>query len=406
MSPNCIVIYPAEFTLKGHNRRQFEARLRTDLERRLNAAGILAPIRGGHDRLHCNPPLAQLEAALERARDTPGIARLAAAIQLPPVAASGAEGIALLETALLSLARATPATGRRYAVRVRRSDKRLAATSIELERRFGAAIAAGSDWQHVDLRQPDTTFHVDVHPRASYVYCAPLRGAGGLPVGSADPLLALLSGGHDSPVAACLMARRGSPVELVHFAAAHVERERVAENLVARIGAQLSRHLGRTRLHILPSTYFDLALSGPPSGFEVLLLRRFMARAAAHLALRHGAGGIVTGDSLSQVASQTLANMASMDAAIDLPILRPLVGLDKQQIITIAREIGTFELSSQPYKDCCALLSREPRTRSVPARLAELEALRLADYPALLQRTLDDALVLELEDGRLSVAPP
>ncbi|MDY6813887.1 MAG: THUMP domain-containing protein [Pseudomonadota bacterium] len=405
MSPNCIVIYPAEFTLKGHNRRLFEARLRADLERRLGAAGIFVPVRGGHDRLHCNPPPAQLEAALERARHTPGIARLATAIQLPPTAGHP-DGLAPLEAALLALARERPAAGRRYAVRVRRSDKRIAATSIELERRFGAAIAAGSDWQHVDLRQPDITFHVDVHPRASYVYCEPLPGAGGLPVGSADPLIALLSGGHDSPVAACLLARRGSPVELVHFAAAHVERARVAENLVARIGARLSRHLGRTRLHILPSTYFDLALSGPPSGVEVLLLRRFMARAAAHLALRHGAGGIVTGDSLSQVASQTLANMASMDAAVELPILRPLIGLDKQQIIALAREIGTFELSAQPYKDCCALLGREPRTRSVPARLAELEALRLADYPALLQRTLNDALVIELEDGRLSVAPP
>lgn len=406
MSPNCIVIYPAEFTLKGHNRRQFEARLRADLERRLGAAGIHTPVRGGHDRLHCNPPPGQLETALERARTTPGIARVAVAIQLPPAATSESDGIAPLEAALLALAQATPAGGRRYAVRVRRSDKRIAATSIELERRFGAAIAAGSDWQHVDLRQPDTTFHVDVHPRASYVYCAPLPGAGGLPVGSADPLIALLSGGHDSPVAACLLARRGSRVELVHFAAAHVERERVAENLVVRIGARLSRHLGRTRLHILPSTYFDLALSGPPTGFEVLLLRRFMARAAAHLALRHGAGGIVTGDSLSQVASQTLANVASMDAAVDLPILRPLIGLDKQQIIAIARAIGTFELSSQPYKDCCALIGRDPRTRSVPARLAELEAWRLGDYPNVLQRTLDDALVLELEDGHVSVAPP
>jgi thiamine biosynthesis protein ThiI len=216
-----------------------------------------------------------------------------------------------------------------------------------------------------------------------------------LPVSSAGRVLTLLSGGIDPPVAAWLMAKRGCRVDLIHFTAASLQLEEAQDYKVTLLARILNRYTLHSRLFLVPYTYFDLALMRTKVDYELVLFRRFMARVAEKLADRLKAQALVTGDNLSQVASQTLSNLASTSQAIAMPILRPLIGFDKEEIMSLARRIGTYDLSIEPYKDCCAIIARHPRTRSRHDRLAAIEARAFPDYDKLIEQTLADAVCVE-----------
>jgi len=402
---NTILIHYGEIALKGRNRPDFQRQLRRNVVRRLGLAGGDWSVCHAHDHLYVaipSTPPAELEPALDALAEVSGVVWYAPALGLSPEESGQTArslDLPLSERHMVALARAHAARGRRFAVRVHRADKRVPCTSAELERRLGAAIIRDTDWRTVDLTRPDVTFNLDLQSEGAYVYAGRRRGPGGLPVGSAGRVLALLSGGLDSPVAASLAAKRGCAVDFIHFAASALHYHRAPEYKIARIVRHLSRRTLRSRLYLVPYTHFDVALLGQRTAYELVIFRRFMAATAAALAPRIGAQALVTGDNLGQVASQTLENIASFSRAVELPVLRPLITYDKQEIVDTARRIGTYDLSIEPYKDCCAIISRHPRTRSRHETLAALEHELLPDYAERVQRTLDEALVLEYECG-------
>jgi len=408
--PARIVLHCPEITLKGRNQGEFQQRLRDNVVHRLRGAGLPWRVRPARGRLYVDIPSDAgdaVTAALAALAEVPGVDTLAAARWLRP-SLTGQHGDApdwdLVEAAVVAAAREAYRPDATFAVRVNRVDKRLATTSQTLERRLGDAVRRDTDWERVRLKHPDRTFHVDVYPDGMYCYADKRPGPGGLPVGASGRVLALLSGGIDSPVAAYLAAKRGCAVDFLHLSASAAPGPDAAGSVVARLAARVSRYSLRSRLWLAPYVHFDLALPGDRTGYELVLFRRFMARVAERLARRIGAQALVTGDSLGQVASQTLENLVSGSRSVSLPLLRPLLGFNKQEIIELSRRIGTYETSIEPYKDCCALLSRKPRTRSRHEDLEALERELLPDYEGLLDRTLADAARLELDSGRVAAA--
>jgi thiamine biosynthesis protein ThiI len=403
-SPNLIAVHSAELILKGRNRGRFEQRLQRQINVRLARAGLYWPASRWAGRLmvRIGPERQRLDDALAVLGEIPGIAAYFPMMTFAPEEA-GCDDAALLagpvNAALLDLARREYRVGARFAVRVARHDPASGISTQALERAWGSAILHETPWEGVNLSAPDCRFNVAVYPNHVRLYGRREAGLGGLPVGSSGRVLALLSGGIDSPVAAFLMARRGCQIECLHFSANFVDRDRAAETPVGRLARRLSRYTQGLSLHVAPYVAFDLALAGPRDGYELMLFRRFMLRTAETLARKRRANALVAGDSLSQVASQTMENLAALDAVATLPVFRPLIGLNKQEIVARARRIGTYETSIEPYKDCCALIGRHPRTRARAERLAALEAERIGDYDALVAATLAETVTLRFEAG-------
>ncbi len=399
-TPDRLLVHYAEIGIKGQNRPRFAELLRQNIEHRLRRAGAAARARLTHDGLYVEiPPGAELERLVTAVAQVPGIAWFAPAYSFPRPAAGWSEtDVQRLEAALVALARAK-APEPTFKVRVKRSDKRFPLNSSELARRFGAAIIAGSGWSKVNLESPDRVFGVHIAREAAYLFTDRVEGIGGLPVGASGRVLALLSGGIDSPVAAYLMAKRGCRVDFLHVAATRIDQESVAASPVAELARLLSRYTLRSRLFVVPSARFDIGLLQRRSAYEQVLFRRFAARVAERLARRLGAPALVAGDSLGQVASQTLKNMVTMSAAVELPILRPLLAYDKREIIDLARAIGTYETSIRPYKDCCSLLSPQPRTASRHEEVSALESELFPDYGVLVEQTLTEAICFTFDCG-------
>jgi len=405
--PDRIAVHYAELTLKGRNRASFETRLAREVQARLKRLGLSWPVerRAGRMAIRIQDRPDSLPQVLEALGKVPGIATYFPARLFPWDEAGNS--VTALETgpvaaALFELAAQEHVAGGRFAVRViRHGDAPHHISTRALERSLGAKILQDTAWEGVNLDRPDCRFRLDLEADGVQLSASRLPGLGGMPVGSAGRTLCLLSGGIDSPVAAFLMARRGCRVHCLHFSANYLDRDQGEHTPVGRLAQRLSGYTTSLRLSIAPYVPFDLAMSGPRTGYELILFRRFMLRTAQRLARHQHIESLVTGDSLSQVASQTMENIAALDDAVELPVFRPLIGFNKQEIISWARKIGTYETSIEPYKDCCALVSRGPKTRARAERLRALEVERIADYDALVNRVLAETTTLHFELGEL-----
>src|SRR5690625_239569 len=273
---NRITITYGERTRKAGKRRDFERRLGDNIRQRLQSAGIDWRVEQRHQRTFVHVPEAgteQLASVLQILAEIPGIASLAPTVFLSAehTGQPSSLNVELIEQQIVAMASARYAPDKTFAVRVNRADKRVPVKSEQLARELGAAIFRETPWNKVNLSQPDVQFDVDIYEEGCYCYTDKRRGAGGLPVGTSGRVMALLSSGIDSPVAAYLMARRGCEVDFVHFTATRVQQARADDELVARIAQQLSRYTLRSRLYLLPYTHFDMALMGHNSGFDVIL---------------------------------------------------------------------------------------------------------------------------------------
>lgn len=261
-----------------------------------------------------------------------------------------------------------------FAVRCKRSDKRFPFTSEEVARRLGGFIQARTGW-NVDLGNPELTFHVLLQRDGIYVYHDRFPGPGGLPVGISGRVLVLLSGGIDSPVSAYLSLKRGTRVHFVHFHSAPYTSDasvRKAEELVAI----LNRHQRSSKIAVVPFGDCQREIVARCNErLRVILYRRMMLRVAERIARRWRCHALVTGESLNQVASQTLENLAAIERVAHMPVLRPLIGMDKQEIVDLAERAGTYELSIMPHADCCSYLQpAHPATRTTPQACDDAEA--------------------------------
>ncbi len=369
----CVLLKVGEIVLKGGNRQYFERLLQANLRRALrdldtpvrlwNRNGLIV-LRLAAEHGHAAGPAAEaaMDTIAERVRDVMGIARVCRAVRVP----KDAELAAATAVAL--------AAGRAgsFAVRARRRDKRFPVTSAELAERIGAQVQQAYGYP-VDLKHPDLTIFVEVDHHEVFVYTDASAGQGGLPVGMSGRALVLMSGGIDSPVAAYRMMRRGLRCDFLHFSGMPLTGP---ESVYKAYGLmyQLDRFQCDSRLWVVAfgKTQQKLASSGA-SRLQIVAQRRLMLKTGEVLARRLGAAALVTGDSLGQVSSQTLTNLTALDDAVTLPILRPLIGLDKLEIMAEARRIRTLALSELPDQDCCTLLT--PRQVETRARIDDLRRL-------------------------------
>ncbi|HLU99735.1 MAG TPA: tRNA uracil 4-sulfurtransferase ThiI [Acidobacteriota bacterium] len=379
------LVHYGELGLKGRNRPQFEERLVANI--RYQHPGTTVERRNG--RLVVTSPR---EIDLSNVF---GIAWWAPArlIESDPKR---------IEEEVLEEARRYASTASSFAVRVNRPYKEFPMKTPEIERWLGSRVQELTNLP-VNLTHPDLTFHLEITGRTTFLHTRRNPGIRGLPVGVSGRLVGLFSGGVDSVVATYMMARRGAKVELVHFYALH-DPQIVHEEKVGELVRLLSHFIPRLRIHYFPYHRFQvtgLAISGPLQRQELVVFRRFMVRVAQKLAQQRKAPGLFTGDSLGQVASQTLPNLRAMDDIAELSIFRPLCGMDKEEIIDYARRIGLFEAATKPYKDCCSLIARNPATVARMSQVLEIE--KLIGIDELVERTLEERTTYDVspEDQQL-----
>ena len=262
-----------------------------------------------------------------------------------------------------------------FKVEAKRSDKRFPLTSIQLSQYVGGELAEAYPQCRVDVHEPELTVHVEVRDLAAYVHAAPTPGAGGMPVGSNGVGVTLLSGGIDSPVSTYMIAKRGVRLIPVHFFSFPYTSQQ-AKDKVVELAELLTAYCGRMTIEVVPFTHIQEEIRDKcPEEYFTLIMRRFMMRIAQRIAEANGARAIVTGENLGQVASQTMEAMASTQAVTELPVLQPLIGMDKEEIVRIARKIGTFETSILPYEDCCTVFTpKHPKTKPKLHEVAEIES--------------------------------
>jgi len=276
-----------------------------------------------------------------------------------------------------------------FKVESKRSDKSFPYNSIQISQEIGGRLAEAYPDVPVDVHEPDYTVGVEVRDYAAYIHGPSVPGAGGLPTGTGGRAAALLSGGIDSPVAAYMIAKRGVEIECVHFFSYPYTSERAKEK-VLELARLLTKYCGRMTVDIVGFTEIQEAIRDHcREEYFTIVMRRFMMRLAERVGREHGDGCIVTGENLGQVASQTMAAMAVTGSVVELPIFCPLIGMDKNEIVEIARKIGTMDTSILPYEDCCTVFTpKHPKTRPVP-ELVEAEERKL-DVEGLMARALEN----------------
>ncbi len=376
-----ILLKQGEIVLKGLNRSRFEGRLVSSVKRRLNRFGAFK-VYALQSTVYVEPQDdgCDMDGALEACRDVFGV------VSVSRAAACEKDKDAIFETAKAYLGDAV-AAAKSFKVESKRSDKRFPMTSIQLSQYVGGLLSDAYPDTAVDVHDPELTVSLEVRDLAAYVHGTPLPGAGGMPVGINGKAVSLLSGGIDSPVSTYMIAKRGVEIVPLHFFnfpyTSMLAKEKVEE--LARL---LARYCGRMDLKIVPFTRIQEQIREKcPEELFTLVMRRFMMRIAHRVALDSGCRAIVTGENLGQVASQTMEAMAVTGAVTDLPILRPVVGMDKEEIVTLARKIGTFDTSVLPYEDCCTVFTpKHPRTKP---RLDDLvRAERELDVVGLVEEAL------------------
>ena len=370
-----------EIVLKGGNRFQFENRLKTNVCRRLRSYGEFS-VRISQSTVFVEPLNEQcdLDGAWEAAHTIFGV------ISLCRCRPCEKELDAIFETVNAYLGDEL-LTAKSFKVESKRSDKRFPLNSIQLSQEIGGRIAERYPSLAVDVHHPDYTVYVEIRDHAAYVHGPADQGAGGLPTGVGGRAMVLLSGGIDSPVAGYMIAKRGVELEAVHFFSYPYTSE-LAKDKVLELARLMTRYCGRMTVNIVSFTEIQEAIrDNCPEEFFTLVMRRFMMMISERIARDHGCGCLVTGENLGQVASQTMEAMAVTGACVELPIFQPLIGMDKEEIVTIARRIGTMETSILPYEDCCTVFTpRHPKTKPTKAQVDR--ACAGLDFDALIERAL------------------
>ncbi len=364
-----ILLKLGEIVLKGLNRRSFEAKLMNNIKFRLQRIGEFKTYLM-QSTVYIEPAneFSDMDAAFEAMTKVFGIASVNRAAGCE----KDADAIAKLAIEYL---REDMLSAKSFKVEAKRSDKRFPMTSIQLSQHVGGELAEAYPECEVDVHNPELTVHVEIRDLAAYVHAAPTQGAGGMPVGSNGIGVTLLSGGIDSPVSTYMIAKRGVRLIPVHFFSFPYTSEQ-AKQKVVELAELLTAYCGRMTIEVVPFTHIQEEIRDKcPEEYFTLIMRRFMMRIAQRIAEANGAKAIVTGENLGQVASQTMEAMASTQAVTDLPVLQPLIGMDKEEIVRIARKIGTFETSILPYEDCCTVFTpKHPKTKPKLKEVAEVES--------------------------------
>jgi len=364
-----ILLKQGEVILKGQNRRIFEDKLRANIRRRLRNCGEFK-VYTAQSTIYVEPmgDDCDMEKAFEAMLKVFGI------VSVSRAAACEKDKDAIFETARAYLADDMKNAGS-FKVETKRADKAFPMTSIQLSQYVGGLMADEFPDTAVDVHNPELVVGLEIRDYAAYVHATPTPGAGGLPVGSNGRAVTLLSGGIDSPVASYMIAKRGVQVIPVHFFSFPYTSEQAKEKVI-ELARLLTGFCGRLTVEVVPFTRIQEEIrKNCPEEYFTLIMRRFMMRISEKVAMSNGCAALVTGENLGQVASQTMEAMRVTEECVSLPVMRPLIGMDKEEIVKLARKIGTFETSILPYEDCCTVFTpRHPKTRPTVEEVLEAEA--------------------------------
>lgn len=380
--PNEIILLKlGETALKGQNKRSFENRLMHSIRTRLGSENF--KVYAMQSTIYVEPKKeSDLDEAMEKLKKLFGVVYLMKAAVCPK------DEDEIAKTAIAYLGDELKKV-ESFAVKCKRADKSFHLNSPELSSFVGGEILKSGVCRKVSLTEPDFSVELEIRDRAAFVHSAPIKGAGGLPVGTAGAAISLLSGGIDSPVSSYMMAKRGLKIIPLHFFSFPYTSE-MAKEKVVRLAEIVAEYSDSKELLIVPFTKIQEAIKlKTPDAFGTILTRRFMMRIAERVALMYKAKGIVTGENLGQVASQTLEAMAAIQEVIKMPVLQPLCGMDKAEIVATAREIGSFETSILPYEDCCTVFTpKKPKTRPRLGEVRDAEAPLLDQMEELINEAI------------------
>lgn len=355
-----ILIKIGEIVLKGLNKRAFEDVLLKNLKNRLHKAGSF-DIKIAQSTISVSPKdeNADIELAAEIVGKTFGIATFSRAC-------TAKKNIEDIQQKAVEYLEETLEDAKTFKVEARRSDKKFPMTSPQISAQVGGYILEHFPHLKVDLRNPEVTVTVEIRDFSAYIRGGVIKGAGGIPVGTGGKAAILISGGIDSPVAAYMMAKRGVELTAVHFASPPYTSQR-AEEKVCKLLEIVSAYAGRMTMYTVPFTEIQRQIKDKcPEELFTIIMRRFMMEISQRIAEDKDCTALITGESLGQVASQTIHAIACTDIVCSMPVFRPLIGMDKDEIVSISRKIGTFETSIEPYEDCCTVFTpKHPRTRPI-----------------------------------------
>lgn len=389
MAKEVILLKLGEIALKGLNRRTFEDVLLKNIRRRLAGAGEFS-VSSRQSTIYVEPKNdeADMDLAEERCSKVFGIVGYTRA-------AVTEKDLASIREKAAEYLRETLEEAECFKVECKRSDKKFPYKSPEISAEVGGYLLERFPHLRVDVHHPDVTVRVEVREVGAYVHADAKPGAGGIPVGTGGKAAVLISGGLDSPVAAWTMAKRGVELTAIHFASPPYTSE-LAHEKVVRLLRRVSEYAGRIKMITVNFTKLQEEIRDKcQEDLGTVILRRFMLKAAERIAREEGCCALITGESLGQVASQTIQAIACTDAAVSMPVFRPLIGSDKSEIVKTAYQIDTYEISIEPYEDCCTIFTpKHPRTRPILHFVEDAE--KAIDGEALLEEALRDVRTTQI----------
>ncbi|SDY68581.1 tRNA uracil 4-sulfurtransferase ThiI [Thermoactinomyces sp. DSM 45892] len=397
MNVNCILLRYGELSLKGKNKKDFEERLVRNIRQKLERFDGMK-VSKHFGRLFIELGDHPADPIIEECKDIFGLVGFSPALRVQT-------DLTVIKEAALHLLQSQGDHVKTFKVGCKRADKRFPIGSQEMNQLVGGHLLSHTNSRYkVDVRNPDLFVHVEVRSmQDTYIYGNDISGLGGLPVGTSGRVLLLLSGGIDSPVAGYLALKRGVELHAIHFHSYPFTSER-AKQKVMDLAQQLTRFGGEIRLYVVPFTEIQTEINKHCyESYTITIMRRFMLRIAEAVAKKNSALALVTGESLGQVASQTLESMTAINAVTNMPILRPVIGWDKTEIIDISKKIDTYETSILPYEDCCTIFTpKAPKTRPGVEVCERLET--KLDIDQLVQEAVEGVEIVDFSPQKEEVS--
>lgn len=389
MKADIILLKYGEISLKGLNRPMFEKQLLANVAKALAPLGKFS-IRKSQSTVYVEPlgDDIDMQAATERLSKVFGIVNICPAAKCQKT-------IKDIERTTLECLSQIDLNGKTFKVEAKREDKQFPMNSPQLCRHMGAVILKNTEGLSVDVHNPDILVQIEIRKEA-FIFTQKVSGAGGMPVGTAGRAALLLSGGIDSPVAGWMISKRGVVLDAVHFHSHPYTSDRAKEKVI-ELAKIMTQYTGPIRLHIVPFTDIQLDIIDKcPKNYLTIIMRRLMMRIAEKIARESGAMALITGESIGQVASQTMESLVVTDNAVDMPVFRPCIGMDKEEIVTISKKIDTYETSILPYEDCCTIfVPKHPKTKPSVAEIQEAEKL-LTDPEGMMEKAIQDREIIDL----------
>ncbi|MFX3633114.1 MAG: tRNA uracil 4-sulfurtransferase ThiI [Candidatus Pristimantibacillus sp.] len=387
MNYDKILIRYGDLNMKGRNRSQFEKRMLQQLQLSLRSFERLAYVKT-FGRLAVSLNGEPYEPIAERIKDIFGIWSFSPVVSVEPK-------LEVIQEAALALMQSLDKEPETFKVSAKRGWKTFAHNSQEMNHLVGSHVLRAMPGLKVNVREPEVDLRVDIQQEAAYVFSEVVFGAGGFPFGSNGKAMLLLSGGIDSPVAGWMAMRKGLEIEAVHFHSYPFTSDKAKEKVID-LARRLSYYAGAPfKLHLVPFTDIQTTLvEAQQENYMITLMRRAMLRITERIAEKQDAGGIVTGESLGQVASQTLSSMNVIGRATELPLLKPLIMMDKQEIINEAERIGTFNISILPYEDCCTIFSPKSPTTNPNLNIVERTESAIKELNRLIEEAVEGTEVM------------